>query len=70
MDTMAGDPRTALRGCWHPVAYAADVAAAPRATTLLEEPLVLWRERNGTLRAFRPVCIHRLFSWDRITPSA
>jgi vanillate O-demethylase monooxygenase subunit len=47
------------RACWHPVAYAADVTAAPRGTTLLEEPLVLWRERRGTVHAFRDVCVHR-----------
>jgi phenylpropionate dioxygenase-like ring-hydroxylating dioxygenase large terminal subunit len=51
--------RAALRACWHPVAYAADIAGAPHATTLLGEPLVLWRDRPGTLHAFRDVCVHR-----------
>jgi phenylpropionate dioxygenase-like ring-hydroxylating dioxygenase large terminal subunit len=50
---------TALRACWHPVAYAADVASAPHATTLLDEPLVLWRDARGALHAFRDVCVHR-----------
>lgn len=49
----------ALRACWHPVAYAADVADAPRATTLLGEPLVVWRDGQGRARAFRDACIHR-----------
>jgi phenylpropionate dioxygenase-like ring-hydroxylating dioxygenase large terminal subunit len=49
----------ALRSCWHPVAYAVDVAGAPRATTLLGEPLVLWRDGRGAPHAFRDVCVHR-----------
>ena len=49
----------ALRACWHPVAYSADVTGAPRATTLLGEPLALWRDTRGTLHAFRDVCVHR-----------
>jgi vanillate O-demethylase monooxygenase subunit len=49
----------ALRACWHPVAYAADVAETPRAATLLGEPLVLWRDGQGRARAFRDVCVHR-----------
>ena len=32
---------------------------APRAATLLDEPLVLWRDRRGAARAFRDVCVHR-----------
>jgi vanillate O-demethylase monooxygenase subunit len=48
-----------LRACWHPVAYAADVTSAPRATTLLGEPLVLWRDVQGQAHAFRDVCVHR-----------
>ena len=59
---MSTDPparRAALRACWHPVAYGADVARAPHATTLLGEPLVLWRDAAGGLHAFRDVCVHR-----------
>jgi vanillate O-demethylase monooxygenase subunit len=47
-----------LRRCWHPVAYAREVGAAPRPVTLLGEPLVLWRG-DGVVRAFRDLCIHR-----------
>ena len=32
---------------------------APRATTLLDEPLVLWRDRRAGVHAFRDVCVHR-----------
>jgi phenylpropionate dioxygenase-like ring-hydroxylating dioxygenase large terminal subunit len=48
----------ALRACWHPVAYA-DVVAGTHATTLLGEPLVLWRDAGGAVHAFRDVCVHR-----------
>ncbi len=56
---MSTDHLGALRACWHPVAYAADVAAAPQATTLLGEPLVLWRDTRAAVHAFRDVCVHR-----------
>ena len=58
MSTVSDSPG-GLRACWHPVAYAADVGAAPSATTLLDEPLVVWRDRAGTAHAFRDVCVHR-----------
>lgn len=50
---------SALRRYWHPIAYAADVDAAPRAATLLDEPLVLWRDGDGSVRAFKDLCVHR-----------
>jgi phenylpropionate dioxygenase-like ring-hydroxylating dioxygenase large terminal subunit len=52
------DRLAALRACWHPVAYA-ETVAAPHATMLLGEPLVLWRDAHGGVRAFRDVCVHR-----------
>ena len=55
---MSTDRLAALRACWHPVAYA-DVITAPHATTLLGEPLVLWRDARGAVHAFRDVCVHR-----------
>ena len=55
---MSTDRLAALRACWHPVAYA-DGVAAPYATTLLGEPLVLWRDARGVVHAFRDVCVHR-----------
>jgi vanillate O-demethylase monooxygenase subunit len=56
---MSTETRAALRACWHPVAYSADVTRAPRATTVLGEPLVLWRDAGDVLHAFRDVCVHR-----------
>jgi vanillate O-demethylase monooxygenase subunit len=56
---MSTGPPAALRACWHPVAYAADVGRAPHATTLLGEPLVLWRDTGGAPHAFGDVCVHR-----------
>lgn len=52
-------PAAALRRCWHPVAYAEEVAVGPRAATLLGEALVLWRDGPGRLHALRDLCIHR-----------
>jgi phenylpropionate dioxygenase-like ring-hydroxylating dioxygenase large terminal subunit len=49
----------ALRACWHPVAFSADVTDQPAHADLLGEPLVLWRGRDGTPRAMSDVCIHR-----------
>jgi vanillate O-demethylase monooxygenase subunit len=48
-----------LRVCWHPVGYSADLDRGPVAATLLGEPLALWRDADGTARAFRDVCAHR-----------
>ena len=53
-------PQDTLRACWHPVAYSHAVTTAPTATTLLGEPLVLWRASpGGPVAALRDVCIHR-----------
>ncbi|MGA2210062.1 MAG: aromatic ring-hydroxylating dioxygenase subunit alpha [Acidimicrobiales bacterium] len=48
-----------LASCWHPVAFAADVAVEPVAVTLLGEPVVVWRDSAGVARAMTDVCIHR-----------
>jgi len=53
------DRPRALRRCWHPVAYAADVGEAPRAVELLGQPLVLWRDGGGAAHAFDDLCVHR-----------
>jgi vanillate O-demethylase monooxygenase subunit len=53
------DRTTALRRCWHPVAYAADLGEAPRAADLLGQPLVLWRDSAGAAHAFDDLCVHR-----------
>ncbi len=49
----------ALRACWHPVAFSADLTDQPAPADLLGEPLVLWRGRDGSPRAMSDVCIHR-----------
>jgi len=61
---MSGNPTVvphlaALRRCWHPVAYDQEVTARPHATTLLGEPLVLWRDSRRVAHVFRDLCIHR-----------
>ena len=37
----------AQRACWHPVAFASDVADRPVHADLLGEPLVIWRGAAG-----------------------
>jgi phenylpropionate dioxygenase-like ring-hydroxylating dioxygenase large terminal subunit len=51
--------RGALRACWHPVAFGAELTDTPRAADLLGEPLVLWRGRDGVPRVMSDVCVHR-----------
>src|SRR5439155_6638272 len=58
LSAVSTDRLADLRAFWHPVAYA-DVITAPHATTLLGEPLVLWRDARGAVHAFRDVCVHR-----------
>src|SRR5580704_7882198 len=50
---------TALRECWHPVAFARDLADKPRHADLLGQPLVLWRGPDGRPRANSDLCVHR-----------
>jgi phenylpropionate dioxygenase-like ring-hydroxylating dioxygenase large terminal subunit len=47
------------RRYWHPVASVGDLADTPLAVTLLGEPLVLWKDGSGTVRAFADRCPHR-----------
>ena len=49
----------ALRSCWHPVAYSAELGDRPVPADLLNEPLVLWRDSSGTAHAFSDLCVHR-----------
>ena len=50
---------TALRECWHPVSFAAELADRPVHADLLGQPLVLWRGRDGRPRANSDLCVHR-----------
>ena len=49
----------AQRACWHPVAFAADVADRPVHADLLGEALVLWRGADRALRVMSDLCVHR-----------
>ena len=49
----------AQRACWHPVAFASEVADRPAHADLLGEPLVIWRGAGGALRAMSDLCVHR-----------
>lgn len=54
---MLNDP--VLVNDWHVVAYAPDLPEnKPVGTRLLDEDIVLWRA-NGTLHAWRDLCLHR-----------
>ena len=44
---------------WHPVASADELALLPLAVTLLEKPVVLWRDTSGQARAWADQCPHR-----------
>ena len=44
---------------WHPVALAEAVADRPLAATLLNRPLVLWRDGAGVAHAWADQCPHR-----------
>ena len=44
---------------WHPVAAADELGDAPTAVRLLDDELVLWRERGGAVHAWADRCPHR-----------
>ena len=44
---------------WHPVALAEAVVGQPLAATLLDRPLVLWRDGMGVVHAWADQCPHR-----------
>ena len=50
---------TALTRRWHPVAYSTEISQQPYGTTLLGEPVVVWRDATGRPHAMRDLCIHR-----------
>lgn len=45
--------------CWHPIAYSHEVSNEPKATKLLGEHLVIWRNGEGTAHVMQDLCIHR-----------
>jgi vanillate O-demethylase monooxygenase subunit len=50
---------TALTRRWHPVGYSTEITQQPFGTTLLGEPVVVWRDETGRPHAMRDLCIHR-----------
>ena len=49
-----------LFDCWHPVAYASELPEGkPFGTSLLDEPIVIWRSSDRTTHAMKDLCIHR-----------
>lgn len=52
------DPE-ALKHCWHPVAYSHGIEGTPVASSLLREPLVVWRDSKKKVHVFSDLCIHR-----------
>ena len=49
----------ALRSAWHPVVFSQELTTEPVAATLLDTPLVIWRDSNGTPHASSDICVHR-----------
>ncbi len=47
------------RTLWHPVAGAGELGTDPLAARLLDDELVLWRDRDGRVQAFADRCPHR-----------
>jgi len=56
---LTSSPSSALLQRLHPVAYGHALARAPLSATLLERPIVLWRDLNGVPHALQDLCIHR-----------
>lgn len=53
-------PDAALVNDWHVVAFSKDVAEGKIVpTSLLGEDLILWRDTNGEIHAWKDLCIHR-----------
>lgn len=48
-----------LKNCWYVAAFADELATKPLARTLLNEPVVLFRQLDGTPTALEDRCCHR-----------
>ena len=48
-----------LKDCWYVAAWSSEIGEEPLARTLLEEPVVLYRTREGTAVALADRCCHR-----------
>ncbi len=58
-----------LKNAWYAAGWSKDLADAAIARTILDEPVVLFREADGTVRALRDSCPHRFapLSLGRLT---
>ena len=59
MTVLVGNLHPEFRAFWHPVAWSHEISDAPLAVTLLDQPLVLLRHRDGAVAAFIDECPHR-----------
>lgn len=48
-----------VRNCWYVAAWSSEVTSKPLARTLLEDPIVLYRQANGEAVALEDRCAHR-----------
>ena len=48
-----------LRNCWYAAAWSKDLGGTPFARTFLNEPVVLFRQKDGTPAALADRCCHR-----------
>jgi phenylpropionate dioxygenase-like ring-hydroxylating dioxygenase large terminal subunit len=53
------DSQMIEKSLWHPVADERALGATPLAVSLLEHPLVLWRDSSGSVHAWTDRCPHR-----------
>jgi phenylpropionate dioxygenase-like ring-hydroxylating dioxygenase large terminal subunit len=48
-----------LRNAWYMAAWAADISTSPLARRICNEPVVIYRDRQGVVGALRDACCHR-----------
>lgn len=53
------DANAYLRNCWYALAWSHEVDTSPVGREVLGEPIVLYRGRDGAIRAFEDRCPHR-----------
>ena len=55
----AAHDRPSLRNFWHPVARSDAVGMQPLGVRLLEQDVVVFRDADGDVHAWRDICVHR-----------
>jgi vanillate O-demethylase monooxygenase subunit len=58
-------PMTYLRNCWYVAAWGTELADVPIARRLLDQPVVLFRDADGTAHALADRCPHRFAPLSR-----